>query len=181
MAVRQTALTCEYMPAKHDNVFLFGNAPYPGRMSKDSYSPRNLDLSVSKFLGKHVRQLLNYNSGKFRISNKDDVAANKIHIDDNGYAGVLYLNENLDNTPGTIFYTHKETKLIKGNNDDLTKVILEKDINDIDKWAINFVSYITFNRLILYPGNLFHGIGPLFGSNTDDARLVQLFFWETLK
>lgn len=179
-AIRETALTCEYMPAKTDSQYLFGGAPYPGKVSKSSYSPRNLDLSMSKLLGKQVRQLLQFNSGKFRLSNSFDKSDNFVHRDHTGYAGVVYLNPDIYSVPGTIFYTHKETKASSGDLDLHKKFILNNDVNDPDKWDINFMSYIVFNRLIIYPAEMFHGIGPLFGTGDKDARLVQLFFWQIL-
>ncbi|MFN9952861.1 MAG: hypothetical protein ACK55I_07160, partial [bacterium] len=104
------ALNCEYMPIKHDNTtFSISEAPWPGKMSKQSYSPNTLDLHVSKLLKTPVRQLVGANSGRFRISNINDTSQNLVHIDSCSYAGVLYLND-IEDTPGTIFYTHKRTK-----------------------------------------------------------------------
>lgn len=180
LAVRNTALTCEYLPAKHDDNFRLGNAPWPGKMSKSFYSPANLDLKLSKLLGKHVRQMLNLNSGKFRISSINDSSRNLVHRDNSGYAGVCYLNPNLYSTPGTIFYTHKESKMARGDKFLYEKIIRNNDDNDLNKWEVNLISYIVFNRLIIYPADLFHGIGPLFGSTDEESRLVQLFFWEVL-
>ncbi len=179
-SVRDMALSCEYMPTKHDNTFVFGSAPWPGKVSKESYSPKNLDLEISKLLNKQIRQLANQNSGRFRISNKDDSTTNLVHIDGSDYAGVLYLNENCNNIPGTIFYTHKKSKLEYGTKDVFQDLIFNNDVNDISKWDIDLISHIVFNRLIIYPANKFHGIGPLFGNDNTDSRLVQLFFWQIL-
>ena len=180
LSVREKALTCEYMPLKTDNNYVFGNAPYPGKVSREFYNPKNLDLAVSKLLGKHARQILNQNSSRFRLSNLNDKADNFVHRDFTGYAGVCYLNPDINNVPGTIFYTHKETKTTTGDKELYKKLVLNNDVNDPLKWDINFTSYIVFNRLIIYPAESWHGIGPLFGTKDDDARLVQLFFWEIL-
>lgn len=180
-AVRTTALTCQYMPAKHDTRnFAYGHAPWPGKMSVESYSPKNLDLNVSKLLNKQVRQLEGINSGRFRMSNLGDTSTNLVHMDTCDYAGVVYLNNNIFDTPGTIFYTHKETKVSYGDKEFFEELIKNNQVNDIGYWELNLVSFIVYNRLIVYPANLFHGIGPLFGTNDNNSRLIQVFFWETL-
>lgn len=178
--VREKALNCEYLAEKHDTTFKFGNAPWPGRTSADSYSPKNLDLHISKLFGKQLRQQTGLNSGRFRISHEFDTTGNIVHSDSCDYAGVLYLNNDVYNMPGTIFYTHKETNLDTANQELLKKIIPNGEFNDTKYWHINFVSYIVFNRLIVYPANKFHGIGPLFGTDTESARLVQLFFWDEI-
>jgi hypothetical protein len=179
LEVKQTALTCSYMPVKTDDIHKFGTAPWPGKMSKISYSPNDLDLYVSKILNKPVRELKGINSGRFRISSANDKSSNDIHIDTCDYAGVLYLNDT-SNIAGTIFYTNKSTGKNSCDIDFYKTLVLNNDINDLTKWNINLVSYIVFNRLIIYPANMFHGIGPLFGVDNNDSRLVQTFFWETL-
>lgn len=179
-AVRNTALTCQYMPTKHDdNNFRLGNAPWPGKMSANSYSPKNLDLSISKLVGKPVRELKGINSGRFRISNANDITTNDVHIDTCSYAGVVYLN-NVSNTPGTIFYTHKNTNRYSCDTMFFNELIVKNELNNLAFWDINLVSYIVFNRLIVYPANMFHGVGPLFGNDDASARLIQIFFWESL-
>lgn len=180
VSVRQTALTCEYNEKKHDDFFKFGNAPWPGRMSKTSYSPKNLDLHISKLLNKPLRQYMGLNSGKFRYSLHNDDVSNAVHMDNCAYAGVLYLSNNVNDMPGTIFYTNKKTNLDQGNTSIFEKLILNGECDDENFWYKNFVSYIIFNRLIIYPGNKFHGIGPMFGTDIESSRLVQLFFWEEL-
>lgn len=180
LSVRDMALNCEYMPTKHDKTFMFGNAPWPGKVSKESYSPKNLDLEVSKLFNLQLRQSVGLNSGRFRISNRHDIANNLVHIDGSDYAGVLYLNENCTDIPGTVFYTHKQKQLGYGTKVIFEELIANNDINDMSKWDIDLMSRIVFNRLIIYPANKFHGIGPLFGETDHDARLVQLFFWDKL-
>jgi len=177
-SIRDIALNCEYYATKHDSFFVYGHAPYPGKVSKNSYSPKNLDLLVSNILKKPVRQLNGLNSGRFRISNKNDISTNKIHADDSYYAGVLYLNRLEKSIPGTIFYTHKHTGIKKSTSSLYDEIIKKGEDNDLSYWDINTVSYITYNRLIIYPANMFHGIGDLFGEDDQTARLVQLFFWE---
>ena len=168
-SVRAFALQANYNDYGQDlgiNVF---KGTWPGRTSIDVYRVPNIDGLISKTLGMPVRQI--GNSGKFRYAIEGDEAEYPLHIDqaaEDVYAGVLYLNK--INERGTIFYSFKNTTLPT-----IT------DTGNLDLWDVDQISYIKYNRLIVYPANRFHGPGPSFGSNIQDARLVQLFLWQVIK
>jgi hypothetical protein len=185
--VREYALTCEYDGDKVSGNYNNGNAPWPGKMSKKPYLVPGLDLNVSKMLKRNVIQHLGKDSGKFRISKVTDTSNNLVHADDSLnncplYAGVVYLNPNVIDTEGTIFYKHKPSnERVLTSKDEYKRIVANGEDKDISYWQRELVSYVTWNRLIIYPGHMFHGIGPLFGSTDESARLVQVFFWETVK
>jgi hypothetical protein len=185
--VREYALTCEYDDDKVSGNYNNGNAPWPGKMSKKPYLVPGLDLNVSKMLKRNVIQHLGKDSGKFRISKVTDTSNNLVHADDSLnnfplYAGVVYLNPDVIDTEGTIFYKHKPSnERVLTSKDEYKRIVANGEDKDISYWQRELVSYVTWNRLIIYPGHMFHGIGPLFGSTDESARLVQVFFWETVK
>jgi hypothetical protein len=53
------------------------------------------------------------------------------------------------------------------------------DPQDMTKWEKVDVIANRYNRLIMYRGDLFHSSLDYFGSNTQDARLFQVFFFDT--
>ena len=180
--VRDHALSCEYFSEKTSKSYPNGNAPYPGKMSKHGFYKSSIDIQVSKVLGKNAIQLRNLDSGKFRISRASDTSDNVVHVDSvnsDVYAGVIYLNtpEQCANMQGTILYKHM-SGYRSPNKEQLSEIIVSKQNKDLSYWTPELVSYITWNRLVLYPANYFHGIGPTFGDTDDTARLVQVFFWE---
>ncbi len=185
--VREYALTCEYDGDKVSGNYNNGNAPWPGKMSKKPYLVPGLDLNVGKMLKRNVIQHLGKDSGKFRISKLGDTSNNLVHADDSLnnyplYAGVVYLNPDVIDTEGTIFYKHKPSnERVLTSKDEYKRMVANGEDKDISYWQRELVSYVTWNRLIIYPGHMFHGIGPLFGSTDESARLVQVFFWETVK
>jgi len=185
--VREYALTCEYDGDKVSGNYNNGNAPWPGKMSKKPYLVPGLDLNVGKMLKRNVIQHLGKDSGKFRISKVTDTSNNLVHADDSLnnfplYAGVVYLNPDVIDTEGTIFYKHKPSnERVLTSKDEYKRIVANGEDKDISYWQRELVSYVTWNRLIIYPGHMFHGIGPLFGSTDESARLVQVFFWETVK
>lgn len=185
--VREHALTCEYDTDGVSNSYNNGNAPWPGKMSKKPYLVPGLDLKISKLLKCNVIQQLGKDSGKFRISKVTDTSNNLVHADDSLnnyplYAGVVYLNPYVTGIEGTILYKHKPSNVnFLTSTDEYKRIVASGEDKNINYWQRELVSYVTWNRLVIYPGHMFHGIGPLFGSTDETARLVQVFFWETVK
>jgi len=187
-SIRDLALSCEYYPEKTSKGYPNGNAPWSGKMSKECYSPDNVDAIVSKLLHKNLRQMRQIDSGTFRISPETNVIGmfdSILHADsheDIYYAGVLYLSKNQDTTPGTIFYKQKSTNLDRAmSQDHIDNITRIEEHKDVDKWIAHTVSNIVYNRLLIYPAYKFHGIGPCFGTTDDTARIVQLFNWVDIK
>lgn len=187
-SIRNTALTCEYYPEKVSKGYPNGNAPWPGKMSKDSHSPNWIDAQISKLMNKNLRQMRQMDSGHFRISqatNETGMFDNMIHADGTNkdyYAGVLYLSKDQTETDGTLFYTQKSTGLnYLESEEQLNTLILSGEDKDPTQWIAHSKSNIVYNRLLIYPANKFHGIGPCFGDTDDSARIVQLFNWIDIK
>ena len=187
-SIRDLALSCEYFPDKVSVLFPNGNAPWPGKMSKEAHSPSWVDAKISKLLQKNLRQMRQEDSGRFRISkeiNSVGMFDNMLHADsckDNYYAGVVYLSEDHQSTPGTIFYERNSTGTDRLTSiDELKEITRLGEFNDLSKWTVLTSSNVVYNRLIVYPASKFHGIGPVFGSTDDTARIVQLFNWIDIK
>lgn len=178
-SIRDLALSTEYHADKKSLGYNNGNAPWPGKMSKNPYAPTWIDVKVSKLLNKNLRQMRQLDSGCFRISPQQSVSANMLHADshtESYYAAVLYLTKNKEDTPGTLFYKHKSTNSDKAlNKDHITSILINDEFNDMSKWTLHTVSNIVYNRMLIYPANKFHGIGPVFGDTDESARLVQIF------
>jgi hypothetical protein len=51
------------------------------------------------------------------------------------------------------------------------------DLRDPQQWEIISEIEMTYNRLVMYPGQLFHAITPIFfGDSIENARLTQNVF-----
>lgn len=178
-SIRELALSSEYFEDKKSLGYKFGNAPWPGKMSKKIYAPSWIDTKISKLLNKNVRQLRQIDTGAFRISKEGTQSSNMLHADgaDEGlYAGVLYLSKDREDIPGTIFYKQKSTNSDRAlSREHLSQIVKDDEFNQLDKWTIHTVSNIVYNRFLLYPANKFHGIGPVFGDKDENARIVQVF------
>jgi hypothetical protein len=101
------------------------------------------------------------------------------------WAGVLYLTPEAPHTSGTGLFKHKKTGfhhqpyLADGSNDLEREKLLENDYQDYTKWDLFDVIGNKFNRLALYRGDYYHASLDYFGNTKDNARLFQLFFFNT--
>jgi hypothetical protein len=80
----------------------------------------------------------------------NDFWLQRFHKDDEDWAGVIYLNEIPKMESGTILF----------------------DENNKNPTTIENV----YNRLILYKGNLLHGVEDTFGNNIEDGRMTLTIF-----
>ena len=103
-------------------------------------------------------------------------------------AAVIYLNDNEECAGGTAFYRHKETGLdIVQRNSELNSTYdnypqKRKDYGDLitesnEEWEmIDFVD-MKFNRMLVYPPNVFHSGYMDRNDFVDYDRITQLFFF----
>ncbi len=126
-------------------------------------------------------------TGAFQLTTAND--RTWIHSDQTtGWAGVCYLTPNAPHTGGTGLFRHKESGLYRvpkdeyGNKVDYDHQMMSEvgnDFQDYTKWdRVDTVGNI-YNRLVLYRGDIFHASLDYFGSDLDDGRLFQTFFFST--
>jgi hypothetical protein len=91
------------------------------------------------------------------------------------WAGVLYLTPNPPKNSGTSILRCNST-ILRDNIEMEMDGILSKDLTKWDK-VDSFGN--VFNRLILYRSNQHHTCDNNFGTDMDNSRLTQLFFFIT--
>jgi hypothetical protein len=113
-------------------------------------------------------------TGSFQICTSED--RTWIHSDyNNMWAGVCYLTPDAPLSGGTALYRHKKSMDRRSvDNKDYGE-----DARDYTKWEVVDRVGNIYNRLILYPGNLFHASVDYFGNNLYNGRLFQTFFFNT--
>jgi hypothetical protein len=114
-------------------------------------------------------------TGSFQLTTAND--RSWIHTDHfNKWAGVLYLTPDAPVTSGTGLFMYK-----KNNATTAAEMGDEPyDAQDMTKWHKYDVIANRYNRLVLYRGDLFHSSLDYFGSTSEDGRLFQLFFFDTV-
>ena len=95
------------------------------------------------------------------------------HVDGCSGAGIVYLSKPEHCAGGTTIYRHKATgdEIYNKKNRQLY------DFRDPAQWEVIEEVEMVYNRLVIYPGQLFHAITPVFfGERIDNSRLTQNVF-----
>lgn len=101
------------------------------------------------------------------------------------WAGVWYGTPNAPVTGGTGLFRHKETGLVgtprlaDGSTDEALLNKIYEDSQDYTKWEMTAEVGNVFNRLVIYRGDYFHASLDYFGTNLQNGRLFQTFFFNT--
>lgn len=107
------------------------------------------------------------------------------------FAAVYYLTPANACIGGTAFWTHRETMASRqptiedtqGRGDVLSELfeVYNRDTNDESKWDMDGLVPMKWNRMILYPGDLFHSRFPKdYVAETNDlGRLIWVCFFDT--
>jgi hypothetical protein len=154
---------------------------YPGMRTKsflDDSQKAVIDGIVSHASGGVTDWLVdsegNSYTGAFQICTSLD--RTWIHSDyNNMWAGVCYLTPDAPLSAGTALYRHKAT----GERTSVGSADHGDDAYDLTKWEVVDRIGNVYNRLILYRGNLYHASIDYFGTNHDNGRLFQTFFFNT--
>lgn len=138
---------------------------------------------VSPYAGKVVWWGDNY-TGAYQYTTQHD--RSWIHADQTtNWAGICYLTPNAPYSSGTGLFRHKASGLrsaVRNPDSTFDQDILDavyKDSRDMTKWELLDVIGNVYNRLVIYPGDLFHMSLDYFGTDRYDGRLFQTFFFNT--
>lgn len=175
-AVREMALNMEFG--------VRGN--YPGQRTVPVYNESvkgMIQSIIQPFAGKITRWDTEY-TGAFQYTTQRD--RSWMHADQTTrWAGVCYLTPDAPLSGGTGLFRHKATgwmmapRLADGSYDQDALDLIGKDSQDMTKWEMtNFIGNV-YNRLVIYPGDMFHTSLDYFGTDMYDGRLFQTFFFDT--
>jgi hypothetical protein len=159
---------------------------YPGQRTI-SYANSHLKEMIQGYIKHFAGNITEWSEGgnSYNGSFQYTTSRNRtwIHTDHyNNWAGVLYMTPNAPVTSGTGIYRFKdgtrfeEEKKIRDN----TKLIDDLS-QDYTKWEIVDVVGNIFNRLVLFNSKQFHASLDYFGTNKENGRLFQVFFFSTEK
>ncbi len=106
-----------------------------------------------------------------------------IHNDGwNNWAGVLYLTPNAPVNSGTGIYRFKDgTRTVDEAEARGNKKIIDENSQDYTKWELVDKVGNVFNRLVLFNSKQYHASMDYFGTNKENGRLFQVFFFSTEK
>jgi len=151
---------------------------YPGSRTK-SFLDQETKAAIQSIVAEAGGNVTNwYNQDGFTGSFQLTYASDRswIHSDHvTMWAGVLYLTPDAPLSGGTGTFKHRATGAMTGAEmgDHL------HEPQDMTKWEIVDRMANIYNRLVMYRGDTFHSSLDYFGSQVDDGRLFQLFFFDT--
>ncbi len=188
-AVREWALGLDYPEFDKDT-------NYPGSNSTQKFIPDGLDEIASQLTHEKLVGNKTQFHGHFRISlaGADAKRVRNVHVDTNvHWSGILYLSRPEDCVGGTEFFRHIPTGTDRGpiyehelkqwgveSYNEAVTGVLERDTNDASKWEKLMTAPMRHNRLILIRPYFWHTAGISFGTNFENGRLVQLFFFSKI-
>jgi tetratricopeptide (TPR) repeat protein len=198
LGYRQRALQMKFLHSSNQ-----AGINYPGQQT----AAQPCDAIMQRIAGALGRGIKwdSPDNGAFRYSPADAAARNDIHVDSPDrneiFAAVLYLSLPEHCRGGTVFWRHRATgwerrpspAQLAGSGYASFREF-EKRWMPVDRqrpfgelqrernaaWECVLDVPMRFNRLIVYRSDFFHSIGELFGDRPENARLVQLFFFEAM-
>jgi len=164
--IREIALKAEF------NVY--GN--YPGVRTK-TYATDELKNRFETIIGKRITYWPDDYNGSFQYTLESQKSW--VHRDMTDYSGIVYMTPNPPINSGTVLYKHKASgKQYAANKAE--EAMLSNDSGNEDAWEIMDVIGNKYNRCILFDGRCSHKSNVYFGTNKENGRLFQTFFFNTL-
>ena len=154
---------------------------YPGfrtdcLLDWDEFS--NIKERFENIVGKKIKYWpRNYNAS-FQYVTED--MSSWIHRDLTEWSAVVYMTPDAPFDAGTNTYSHKQLKIEKeseGTSEQIQK--LNVDSRNYDNWYMVDSIGNKFNRCILFKGKRSHQSGTYFGTNKENSRLFQTYFFDT--
>lgn len=100
------------------------------------------------------------------------------HFDGQEYAGVLFLTPDAPPDSGTTFFRSKYTKKMKTTNKEEYDITFQHGFLDPQGFEVVDVVGNVYNRIVLFDAKMIHAASSYFGSNLQNSRLFQLFFFD---
>jgi len=124
-------------------------------------------------LGPHLPADIENAHVEYRYVHAGTVKKQICHADGWDYGGVVHLTLPEHCQGGTWFFRHRPT----GHAFCDRALAIRHDYTDSGSWERYYEAPMRFNRLVYYPGELFHAIAtPYFGDRVENARLALTFF-----
>lgn len=185
-------------PDEIRNIALNSNYPepeteytYPGKNSEDSYYNQEIHFNFEKLINQKLKPA--DRNGYFRISLENDSHKQDIHVDPSWeWGAVVYLSNPKDcvNEGGTSFWRHNTLNIEMcpktdkeaqnygfSSYEEARGSFVYDDGQDRSKWTRYFLCPMKYNRMVIFRTYLWHSHNYNFGTNLENGRLVQLFFF----
>lgn len=164
------------------------NFEYSSQSSHRGYSANawTLDGTKEKFEEILQTKILDWHDPRYRngmfqyITGRDPIVH---HVDENNYAGIIYLTPYAPFECGTSFYESKSEgrSWYNHNPDDRESYERAFNGNFYNRHKFNEIDRVgnVYNRLVLWDSFKIHAATQHFGTDLYDSRLFHIFFFDT--
>lgn len=164
---------------------------HKGMRTEERWLPDGWREEFERLIGRKITKWEEHGcNGVFQLCLAGDQIV--YHSDYQNYAGLLYLTPDAPPQSGTATYRSKSTGWSKCPTEEEAKalgipheVAMQKLYSGklLDSTAWDEVDVIgnVFNRLVLFESQTVHSARNYFGTNLEDGRLFQLFFFDIEK
>ena len=157
----------------------YHTAYHKGKRTEQVYRFEGLKESFENILNSKIKNWETYGvNGCFQICVGGDQLV--YHCDGQEYAGIIFLTPNAPPQTGTSFYRSRHTKKMKCNENDENdeNIVFKNGYLDSTEFEVVDVVGNIYNRLVLFDSKMFHAASNYFGTNLENGRLFQLFFFD---
>jgi hypothetical protein len=171
--VRQFALEQEYIEGGFGRGFI-------GRRTNQQFLFPGLKEQFEDVVGKRITKWEEYGmNGRFQIAWAGEPLV--YHCDNQTYGGMLYLTPNAPFQCGTTLYAHKQTRARTYFDNGWDAAWNHSGGSHLDGTPFEPVDVLgnVYNRLVIFDGSCIHSASQYFGNMKENARLWQMFFFDT--
>lgn len=157
---------------------------YPGQRTV-SYANQHLKEMIQGYIQHFAGKIIDWPEGQDTYNGAYQYTTSRnttwIHNDGwNNWAGVLYMTPNAPVSSGTGIFRYKDgTRTVDEAEARGNKKILDENSQDYTKWELVDRVGNIFNRLVLFNSKQYHTSLDYFGTNKENGRLFQVFFFST--
>jgi len=172
--VRKFAMNIEYFEGGIGRGFI-------GRRSKEQYLFPGLKERFEEIMGKKITGWEGYDmNGRFQVAWAGEPLV--WHCDSQQWGGMLYLTPEAPYQCGTTLYAHKKTRARTYYDQgwDAAWVDVPGDCH-LDGTPFEPVDVLgnVYNRLVIFDASCIHSASEYFGTVMENARMWQMFFFDT--
>lgn len=172
--VREFALEQEYVEGGFGRGFI-------GRRTEQQFLFPGLKERFEKIMGRTITKWEDYGmNGRFQIAWSGEPLV--YHCDSQRWGGMLYLTPDAPYQCGTTLYAHKKTRARTYFDDgwDVSWKDVPGDAH-LDGTPFEPVDVLgnVYNRLVIFDASAIHSASQYFGTVKENARLWQMFFFDT--
>lgn len=172
--VRDFALSQKYSEGGFGRGFI-------GRRTEQQFLFPGFKEKFEKIMGRRITRWQDHEmNGRFQIAWAGEPLV--YHCDNQKWGGMLYLTPNAPYQCGTTLYAHKQTKARNYYEEgwDASWVDIPGDPH-LDGTPFEPVDVLgnVYNRLVIFDASCIHSASQYFGTVKENARLWQMFFFDT--